>query len=95
MSISVEITMGSHSAAAPDGGRPGGMGLALARRVCDEVEIRTGGDGTTVRLRMSLSGTSALCDALPQPLPGRAGPAAGLPVAGQGGTGRNIRTGSC
>jgi hypothetical protein len=30
----------------------------MARRVCDEVEIRTGGGGTTVRLRMSLSGAA-------------------------------------
>jgi anti-sigma regulatory factor (Ser/Thr protein kinase) len=37
------------------GGR-GRMGLALARRVCDEVDIRAGSNGTTVRLRMSLSG---------------------------------------
>jgi hypothetical protein len=29
------------------------MGLALARLVCDEVEIRTGNGGTTVLLRMS------------------------------------------
>jgi hypothetical protein len=30
------------------------MGLALARLVCDEVEIRAGDGGTTVILRMSL-----------------------------------------
>lgn len=35
-------------------GEPGGMGLALARQVCDTVDIRTGNDGTTVILRMSL-----------------------------------------
>jgi len=28
------------------------MGLALARLVCDEVEIRTGSGGTTVLVRM-------------------------------------------
>jgi anti-sigma regulatory factor (Ser/Thr protein kinase) len=32
----------------------GRMGLALARRVCDEVEIRTAPTGTTVILRMNL-----------------------------------------
>lgn len=37
----------------PIAGRSGGMGLALARLVCDEVEIHTGNDGTTVLLRMS------------------------------------------
>jgi serine/threonine-protein kinase RsbW len=35
-------------------GRSGGMGLALARLVCDEVAIRAGAGGTTVILRMSL-----------------------------------------
>jgi len=35
-------------------GRSGGMGLALARLVCDEVGIRAGAGGTTVILRMSL-----------------------------------------
>jgi hypothetical protein len=79
-------------AVAPGGGRPRGMGLALARRVCDEVEIRTGGGGTTVRLRMSPSGTarpSAMrCRSL---FPGRAGPAAGLPVAGR--TARGVTSG--
>ncbi len=39
--------------AAPAARRSGGMGLALARLVCDEVEIRTGNGGTTVLLRMS------------------------------------------
>ncbi len=34
--------------------RRGGMGLPLARLVCDEVGIRTGRDGTTVTLRMNL-----------------------------------------
>jgi len=36
-----------------------GMGLALASQVCDRVEIRTGNDGTTVILRMSLPGRQA------------------------------------
>lgn len=35
----------------------GGMGLPLARQVCDAVEIRAGQDGTTVTLRMRLPGT--------------------------------------
>jgi anti-sigma regulatory factor (Ser/Thr protein kinase) len=34
----------------------GRMGLALARRVCDEVDIRPGLTGTTVILRMDLAG---------------------------------------
>ena len=38
--------------AVPAAGRSGGMGLVLARLVCDEVEIHTGRDGTTVLLRM-------------------------------------------
>jgi anti-sigma regulatory factor (Ser/Thr protein kinase) len=46
------------AAAAPDGGWPGRMGLALARRVCGDVEIQAGRGGTTVRLRMRLSGTA-------------------------------------
>ena len=32
----------------------GGMGLPLARKVCDEVEIQAGSGGTTVTLRMSV-----------------------------------------
>jgi len=43
----------------PPAGERGGMGLALARQVCDTVDIRTGGDGTTAILRMSLSGRQA------------------------------------
>ena len=39
---------------APVGAEYGGMGLALVRRVCDALEIRTGGDGTTVIARMRL-----------------------------------------
>ena len=58
----VEIRDSGHwrpaAAAVPADGGPGGMGLVLARRVCDEVEIRTGRGGTTVRLRMRLSGTA-------------------------------------
>jgi anti-sigma regulatory factor (Ser/Thr protein kinase) len=46
------------AAAAPADGGPGGMGLALAHRICDEVEIRAGRGGTTVRLRMTLPGTA-------------------------------------
>src|ERR1700744_736862 len=38
--------------AIPTTGRRGGMGLALARRVCDQVDIQTGSGGTTVLLRM-------------------------------------------
>lgn len=34
-------------------GHGGGMGLPLARMVCNEVEIRAGSGGTTVTLRMS------------------------------------------
>jgi len=34
----------------------GRMGLALARRICDEVDILTGLSGTTVIMRMSLTG---------------------------------------
>ena len=41
------------TAAIPAARRSGGMGLALARLVCDEVEIHTGNGGTTVLLRMS------------------------------------------
>jgi anti-sigma regulatory factor (Ser/Thr protein kinase) len=38
----------------PESGRAGGWGLAVARQVCDVVEIRAGGAGTTVRLHMRL-----------------------------------------
>ena len=41
------------SAGAVPARRSGGMGLAVARLVCDEVEIHTGNGGTTVLLRMS------------------------------------------
>ena len=42
-------------AAPADGpGRAGGMGLPLARQVCDDVEIRAEPGGTTVTLRMYL-----------------------------------------
>jgi hypothetical protein len=37
---------------------PAGWDLALARRVCDGVEIRAGRGCTTMRRRMSLSGTA-------------------------------------
>ena len=40
-------------------GRGEGRGLALARLVCDEVEIRARDNGTTVLLRMSLAPGSA------------------------------------
>src|SRR6266480_3568746 len=36
-----------------------GMGLRLVRRVCDDVVIRRGADGTTVILRMGLPGPDA------------------------------------
>lgn len=39
---------------APVGEEHGWMGLALARRVCDAVDIRAGDDGTTVITRMRL-----------------------------------------
>lgn len=42
------------SPAAPAAEERGGMGLPLARRVCDAVEIRVGDDGTTVILRIRL-----------------------------------------
>jgi anti-sigma regulatory factor (Ser/Thr protein kinase) len=40
--------------AASDSGYGGGMGLALACLVCDEVGIRAGAGGTAVMQRMSL-----------------------------------------
>jgi serine/threonine-protein kinase RsbW len=33
----------------------GGLGLRIAYQVCDDVQIRTGGDGTAVVLRMALT----------------------------------------
>lgn len=42
------------SPAAPAEEERGGMGLPLARRVCDTVEIRAGDDGTMVILRIRL-----------------------------------------
>ena len=48
---------GARAAAAA--GRRGGMGLPLAREICDAVEIRTGASGTTVILRISLPGRQA------------------------------------
>jgi serine/threonine-protein kinase RsbW len=42
-------------AGAPDPDR-GGMGVRLARRVCDDVGIRRSADGSTIILRMSLPG---------------------------------------
>lgn len=38
----------------PDRDHPGGQGLWLVNQVCDLVELRTGQDGTVVRLHMSL-----------------------------------------
>jgi anti-sigma regulatory factor (Ser/Thr protein kinase) len=32
-----------------------GLGLLIAWQVCDDIQIRTGGDGTAVVLRMALS----------------------------------------
>jgi len=43
------------AADAADAASAGGRGLALARLVCDEVEIRARDGGTTVLLRMSLA----------------------------------------
>lgn len=48
---------GRWQAAAPAGSDRGGMGLPLARRVCDAVEIRPDDSGTTVTLRMRLRAT--------------------------------------
>jgi serine/threonine-protein kinase RsbW len=45
-------------AAAPAPGE-GGMGLRLARRICDDVTIRRGASGSTVILRMRLPGQGA------------------------------------
>jgi anti-sigma regulatory factor (Ser/Thr protein kinase) len=42
------------STAAPSGEQRGGMGLPLARRICDAVQIRAGRDGTAVLLRIRL-----------------------------------------
>jgi serine/threonine-protein kinase RsbW len=42
------------STTAPPGEQRGGMGLPVARRVCDAVEIRPGHDATTVLLRIRL-----------------------------------------
>jgi serine/threonine-protein kinase RsbW len=41
------------------GGQNGGMGLPLARKVCDAVVIKEDNDGTTVILRMRLPGPQA------------------------------------
>jgi anti-sigma regulatory factor (Ser/Thr protein kinase) len=43
-----------HGPARFEGADHGRMGLQLVRKVCDALEIRTGTDGTTVLLRMSL-----------------------------------------
>jgi anti-sigma regulatory factor (Ser/Thr protein kinase) len=40
----------------PDRDRPGGQGLWLVNQVCDLVEMRTGTDGTVVRLHMAAAG---------------------------------------
>lgn len=42
--------------AARPAGDQGGWGLGVARQVCDEVAVATGGGGTTVVLRMSRTG---------------------------------------
>ncbi len=39
----------------PDPSGAGGRGLWIARQLCDEVAIRSGTDGTRVRLRMALN----------------------------------------
>jgi anti-sigma regulatory factor (Ser/Thr protein kinase) len=43
----------------PDKDHPGGQGLWLVNQVCDLVELRTGQDGTVVRLHMRLQAASA------------------------------------
>lgn len=40
----------------PLGGEPSGHGLWLVNQICDLVEVRSGGDGTAIRLRMRLGG---------------------------------------
>jgi serine/threonine-protein kinase RsbW len=40
----------------PAGHERGGMGIPVARRLCDAVDIQAGADGTTVILRMSRPG---------------------------------------
>jgi serine/threonine-protein kinase RsbW len=45
----------SEPARTPDPGR-GGMGLRLARKVCDDVAVCHGASGSTVILRMNLPG---------------------------------------
>jgi anti-sigma regulatory factor (Ser/Thr protein kinase) len=40
----------------PNRDHPGGQGLWLVNQVCDLVELRTGADGTIVRLHMRLAG---------------------------------------
>lgn len=40
----------------PPADRPGGRGLWIANQLCDLVQIRSGGWGTEVRMRMSISG---------------------------------------
>jgi anti-sigma regulatory factor (Ser/Thr protein kinase) len=47
--------------------RDGGMGLPLARQVCDQVQVRAGQDGTTVLLGMRLA------DPAPRPGQGSSG----------------------
>jgi anti-sigma regulatory factor (Ser/Thr protein kinase) len=39
----------------PDSASPGGWGLALARRICDALEVADGGDESRVRLYMALA----------------------------------------
>jgi anti-sigma regulatory factor (Ser/Thr protein kinase) len=50
----------------PDQDRPGGQGLWLVNQVCDLVELRTGENGTVVRLHMRLTNRD---QAPPQPPP--------------------------
>lgn len=57
-----EVSDGGHIADplagryAPRADRPGGHGLWLVHQVCDLVEVRTGPDGTTVRMHMAVAG---------------------------------------
>jgi anti-sigma regulatory factor (Ser/Thr protein kinase) len=58
----VEIRDSGHWPPGPEAATaPGGlgMGLQVARRVCDEVTIRRGASGSTVILQMSLPGQDA------------------------------------
>jgi anti-sigma regulatory factor (Ser/Thr protein kinase) len=51
----------------PNRDHPGGQGLWLVNQVCDLVELRTGPEGTVVRLHMRLGTGRRHCDAWPVP----------------------------